>query len=61
MTVPAKAILKEDIYSLMNKKKQYAKKHELVDVVDIRDHVAIVVKKDGDWFATNINKLLIQE
>lgn len=55
-----KAIMKEDFFSYIKKGRQYAKKNELVDIVSMRDHVAIVVKKNGDWFAINVNKLLIQ-
>lgn len=55
-----KAIVKEDVFSHIKKSCQYAKKHEPVDVVELVDHVAIVVKKNGDWFPVNVNKLIIQ-
>lgn len=60
MTFPAKAIMKEDVFSTFKKGCQYAKKHEQVDVLEVRDHVAIAIKKDGSWFPVNINKLIIQ-
>lgn len=55
-----KAIMKEDHLSSFKKGHLYAKKHEPVDVIEIRDHVAIVQTKTGDWFPVNINKLIIQ-
>jgi hypothetical protein len=57
--LPAKAILKQDVFSYIKAKHQYAKKHDVVTVVDLRDHVAVVVKENGDWFATHIEKLKI--
>lgn len=55
------ATIKEDVFSSFKKGHQYAKKFEQVTVVDLRDHVAVVVKKNGDWFPVNVNKLIIQE
>lgn len=59
--VPKMAILKEDAFSYTNSKKRYAKKHEMVTIVDLKGHVAICVKQDEDWFPVNVNKLIIQE
>lgn len=58
---PVKAIVKIDISSHLNRKKLYAQKHDLVTIVDLRGNVAVCVKADNDWFATDINKLIIQE
>jgi hypothetical protein len=59
--MPLKAIIKEDVFSTFKKGYLYAKKHELVEVAEIRDNVAIVIKQNGDWFPVNIKKLIIQE
>lgn len=54
-----KAIVNEDVFSSFKKGHLYAKKHEPIEILDIRDHVAIVQTKNKNWFPVDIKKLTI--
>lgn len=52
-----KAIVKQQVRSYINIKKIYAEMNDVVTVCEVREHVAICLKDNGDWFPVNINKL----